>query len=49
MRLIDATTGICVSAIFAIVCSALILPDGFSAVFRKLVAKEKRRKKDHEQ
>ena len=40
MRLIDATIGICVSVIFAIVCSALILPDGFRAVFRKLVAGE---------
>lgn len=40
MSLIDATRGICVSVIFAIVCSALILPDGFRAVFRKLVAGE---------
>ena len=43
MRLIDAarlTQDICVAAIFSIVCSALILPDGFRAVFRKLVARE---------
>lgn len=40
MSLIDAAIGICVSVIFAIVCSALILPDGFRAVFRKLVAGE---------
>ena len=43
MRLIDAdhlTQGICVAAIFSIVCGALILPDGFRAVFRKLVAGE---------
>lgn len=37
MRLIDATTGICVSVIFSIVCSALILPDGFKDVFCRLV------------
>lgn len=46
MSLIDATIGICVSALFTIACGALILPDGFWAEFRKLVAKEKRRKKD---
>ena len=40
MSLIDATRGICVSVIFAIICSALILPDGFRAVFRKLVVGE---------
>lgn len=42
MSLIDATIGICVSALFTIACGALILPDGFWAEFRKLVAKEKK-------
>lgn len=41
MSLIDAAIGICVSVIFTIACGALILPDGFWAEFRKLVAKEK--------
>ena len=40
MRLIDATIGVCVSALFTIACGALILPDGFWAEFRKLVAGE---------
>lgn len=40
MSLIDATIGICVSALFTIACGALILPDGFWAEFRKLVAGE---------
>lgn len=43
MRLIDADhlpQIVCVAVIFSIVCSALILPDGFRAVFRKLVAGE---------
>lgn len=42
MSLIDATIGICVSALFTIACGALILPDGFWAEVRKLVAKEKK-------
>lgn len=42
MSLIDAAIGICVSVIFTIACGALILPDGFWAEFRKLVAKEKK-------
>lgn len=42
MRLVDATIGICVSALFTIACGALILPDGFWAEFRKLVAKGKK-------
>nr|DAE73016.1 MAG TPA: hypothetical protein [Caudoviricetes sp.] len=40
MSLIDAAIGICVSALFTIACGALILPDGFWAEFRKLVAGE---------
>lgn len=44
MSLIDATIGVCVSALFTIACGAMILPDGFWAEFwaefRKLVAGE---------
>lgn len=40
MSLIDAAIGICVSTLFTIACGALILPDGFWAEFRKLVAGE---------